>query len=134
MYKDASSLCAYDRLTSDEVSVTDLAEARQIKAYKVKVEATIGRDNIQKGLVIMRYAAYIQDNFPNLGEPDPEGSDHPVNEGEDYASKVLNLVFGLSKYQQDKFWSSTRYNEWKERNRVEFTLKDLLSALATAKP
>lgn len=134
MYKDASSLCAYDRLTSDEVSVNDLAEVRQIKAYKVKVEATTGRDNIQKGLVIMRYAAYIQDNFPNLGESGPESSDHPVNEGEDYASKVLNLVFGLSKYQQEKFWSSTRYNEWKERNRVEFTLKDLLSALATAKP
>lgn len=134
MYKDASSHCAYDKLTEDDTSASDLADVRQIKAYKVKAEVTVARDSIQKGLVIMRYAAYIQDNFPNLGEAAPQNQADPVNGGEDYASKVLTLVFGLSKYQQEKFWSNTRYTEWKSRNRIDFSLKDLLDALATAKP
>lgn len=130
MYKDHKSGCAHDELTKEGLTVVEVAEIKGIKPYKVKADASLAKDMLSKGMVILKYGDFIKDSFPSGPDQVITQGPQTVNGGEDQTYKVLLNVFGLSEYQQSKFWEQDRYVGWAIRNKIDLDLKDLRAAIA----
>jgi hypothetical protein len=124
IYKSSIGSCEYEKLTADDVSALEIAEVRNVKAYKIKAEAIEAKSKINLGLIAMRYSEFIQDSFPGLGVT------HTVNGDEDQVGRVLRILFRLSDKQQDKFWEVDRFSAWKQRAGVDVSLSEIRSALS----
>lgn len=130
LYKSQANSCLHDELTSDDVSPQVIAEAKNIKVYKAKQEIAEAKANISIGVTALQYAEFIKLSFPNIGAVDRLYSSQTVNGLEDRISQVLLNVFGLSQYQQQKFWEEQRFTSWSKRLQVTLTLKDIKATIA----
>lgn len=130
IYQSSAKTCEFDALTAEDITAQTIAEIKSVKTYKVKQEANNGRDSILKGVAILQYSNFIRDSFPNVAEDSSGASAQTVNGAEDRISEVLESVFGLSQYQQQKFWDEERYSVWAKRSQVVYSIKDLRDALA----
>lgn len=132
MYKNSAHGCAYEELTADDVNAATLATVKGEKLYKVKALATAAKENIQLGLVVMKYADYIQTSFPSLLSDNKAQGRQTVNEGKDSTRELLNSLFGLSEYQQEKFLCPERYSTWAKRHNLSLEFHALWEGLIRA--
>ena len=131
IYKGIGGSCNHEVLTADEVSIQDIADARQEKAYKVKAQAATSKQMITTGLIINRYADYIKDSFPSREMLKVELQS--VNRDEDsHLFRVLENLFGLSKYQQIFFWNEDRFEEWANRAKLTVSLAEVRQVMLSA--
>jgi hypothetical protein len=126
-YKGVGGSCNYERLTSDAVDVHTIAEVRQQKTYVVKSAANTAKQQVKLGLIIMKYANFIKDSFP-------ERTVNKTGEDKDHVSRVLSRTFRLSTAQQQKFWDADRFNEWSARANLKVTLQDIRQAVLASSP
>lgn len=130
MYKDTIGQCQHDLLTTDHVSAQEIADVKQLKLYKVKADASQAKEMITKGLIANRYSDFVKDSFQTAGPVQNSEVAQTVNGVEDaQIRKVLLNVFGLSKYQQDKFLDETRFEAWATRSRIDVEFDELKTAL-----
>lgn len=132
MYKAAGGGCSYEKLTADEVTLQDVAEAKAVKLYKAKAITAAAKVEIETGIIAMRYAEYVAESYPNLSRASPPLTSQTVNEGKDTTRNVLKNLFGLSEYQQEKYLCSTRYAAWANRHTINLKFSDLWASLQRA--
>ncbi len=133
MYKTQSSTCGNSELTAEELTVYDIAKIKGVKPYLVKAEASKAKVGLSRGLGAWRYAEYIKDSFPSTEVTTVDKSvEQTVNMTEDKKYRVLKTVFGLTKYQQEKFWDTERYKNWAARNKVQYSITDIKHCLDSA--
>jgi hypothetical protein len=132
MYKGVGGSCHYTQLTTDGVAIKDIAEVRQLKPYKVAAQATTARQAVVIGTILIQYANYIKDSFPER-QLDNKAKEHPVNNQDDkHVRRILTSVFELSPRQQSHFWEQDRLTKWAARMNVTMTSQDIRTALLSA--
>lgn len=126
MYKGVGGKCCHAELTSDTVTVVDVAEARGEKLYKVKSAAASSKQAITMGVTIGQYAEFIRASFPRQEA-------QTVNVEQDtHINRVLENTFNLHPHQHQYFWDSKRFEEWVKRAGLSITLKDVRQSLLAA--
>lgn len=126
IYKGLGGKCCHAELTSENVSVIDIAEARGEKLYKVKSSAASGKQAITMGVTIGRYAEFISASFPRQEA-------QTVNVEQDtHINRVLENTFNLHPHQHHHFWDSERFEAWAQRAGLSITLKDVRQSLLAA--
>ena len=125
VYRSNLGQCSYDMLTADTgVTAIEVAQAKQVKLYKVKSSINTAKQSIEIGIILDRYADYIKESF--ISQSQPVKYDAANNS---QINKILTRVFYLSEEQQIKFWDTTRFNEWSKRTNVKVTLQDIRQVL-----
>jgi len=131
MYKGVGGSCFHSQLTADNVAIKDIAEARQLKPYKVASQATTAKQAVVVGAILIRYANYIKDSFPDRHAS--TSKEHPVNNQDDkHVRRILSSVFDLTPKQQDHFWEQDRLSKWAKRMNITMTAQDIRTALLSA--
>lgn len=130
IYKGVGGRCMHDVLTADTVDVSIVADVRQRKQYLVKAEANSAKQQVRLGMVIMQYANFVRDSYPDRTEKQTVNT-----KGEDsHVSRVLRYTFRLSTAQQEKFWDTERFKEWTARANLTVTLSDIRQAMLASSP
>ena len=120
LYRASNGSCHYrDLLNEAGITAEQISSIKDLKLYKVKEESQIGRHNLAVGMIIDKYVDFITNSFPSPANQPVNITD---NDEDRPTARLLHKVFGLTTDQQLMFWSKTRFDDWRLRQKIEMEI------------